>query len=71
MYHKNAATTLLRRKTYGKVGLTTYIDYLETIGSISGVHRAGSGKEKGNCQDLVYLNIFFLFLLDHIPATFR
>jgi hypothetical protein len=27
---------------------------------------AGSGKEKGNCQDLVYLNIFFLFLLDHI-----
>ena len=61
---------LLRRKTNGN-GLITYIDYLETIDraeglrSIFGVHRAGSGEEKGNCQALG-LNIFLLFLLDHI-----
>jgi hypothetical protein len=50
---------LLRRKNNGN-GLTTYIDYLEMIDglrSIFGVHRADSGEEKGNCQDLG-LNIF-------------
>jgi hypothetical protein len=51
---------LLRRKTNGN-GLTTYTDYLDMIEdglrSIFGVHRADSGEEKGNYQDLG-LNIF-------------
>ena len=53
---------VLSRKTNGN-GLTTYTNYLETISrtegkrSIFGVHRAGSGEEKCNCQGLG-LNIF-------------
>jgi hypothetical protein len=64
---------LLRRKTIGN-GLTTYIGYLETINrtegqrGIFGIHRAG--EEKGDCQDLG-LNIFLLFILDHISQLFE
>jgi hypothetical protein len=65
MYHRHTAKHLLRRKTNGN-GLTTYIDYLEKIDrtedqrNIWGVHKAGSGEEKGHCQDLG-LNIFPLY----------
>jgi hypothetical protein len=72
MYHRTPATTFAQKKDQ-RYGLTTYIEYLDTIGdrhSIFGVHRAGSGEEKGNCQDLG-LNIFPLchYIPSYFPAT--